>query len=163
MVAGSPRLWLDRELPYNVRHDRGKVFLDQNQFRMPSMPLLPLFKAVDYFPKAKGESGVDWASVDIVSDRKNLRNLLHWATGSCRGFRIDMQLAGKHTMLFNSWSDRPRVRADPASFGYNFEKASTAAARGCERTTGHHRIITYVSRTAHLFTRSQRRSRVWMD
>lgn len=149
ILTGSPPRWLDRQLPYKVGHDHGKVFMDQNIFRMPTTPLWPLFEAVDHFAKAEGDNGVDWASVDIISDRKNLRRLLGWIGGKRDEFKIDMQLAGHKTVLFNPWSRHncPRIRANPKSFGHSFEKASTVPADGCELTTGHHRIITYVSRS----------------
>lgn len=47
-VIGSPARWLDRPIPFTVAPDSsGIVFVDQNGFRMESMPLLPLIKAVD--------------------------------------------------------------------------------------------------------------------
>lgn len=134
---------MDRTLPYKVPHDRGRVVRE----RMPSMSLFPLLRAVDYSPKTDGISGVDWPSVDFVSDRRNFRKLLRWVSGSGEQFRIDVQLGGKRTVLFNRWHDRQIMQAEHSSFGHNFERASTIPAEGCECSVEHNRIIKYVSLT----------------
>jgi hypothetical protein len=134
-------------MPFTVPQDSsGVVFVDQNGFRMESMPLLPLIKAVDCMPQTQGRSAVDWPSIDFVTDRSNLRKLMRWIDGYAgRAFRIDAQLAGSGTILLNRWETRTREQGLPTSYGFNFEEASTTAAVGCEGTTSHHRIVKYVS------------------
>ncbi|KAJ7890304.1 hypothetical protein B0H13DRAFT_2531260 [Mycena leptocephala] len=60
------------------------------------------------------------------------------------GFRmpppIDTQLAG-NTVLLNRWETRTRVAFSGFTYGFNFEKASTDPALGCENSTGHHASI----------------------
>lgn len=131
--------------------DIGLFFVDQNGFRMPSDVLLPLITAVE---KVNDDSGnpaaFDWAGkdIDFVTDRNGLRKLMRWIDGENadeppKDFRIDMQLAGR-TVLLNRWEKRTRENFSGFSFGFNFEKASTDPALGCEDSTGHHRIIQYV-------------------
>jgi len=76
-----------------------------------------------------------------------LRKLLRWIrTSDPKEFRIDTQLAGKHTILLNRWEKRTRETLEGRNFstyGFSFEKASTNAAKGCEESTGHHRIVEY--------------------
>lgn len=86
----------------------------------------------------------DWASVDFVTDRNNLRKLLRWIGGPVNDFRIDVQLAGK-TIMLNRWENRYQEQMSGKTYGFNFELASTKAAPGCEKSTGHHRIVQYVS------------------
>ncbi|EED81960.1 predicted protein [Postia placenta Mad-698-R] len=108
IIPGSPRIWRDRPLPYRVPPDAGFVFVDPNSHRMPSSPLYPLFHSVDIVAEESGESIV-WPGVDFVTDRNGLRKLLRWindADGSAKPFRIDMQLAGKRTVLFSRWEKR---------------------------------------------------------
>lgn len=57
---------------------------------------------------------------------------------------MDLEMAGTKTVLVNRWDKRQREAANGKSFGYEFEKATTRAAKGCEMSTGHHRIIKYV-------------------
>ena len=70
---------------------------------------------------------------------------MRWTSGTAsKDFRIDMQLAGERTVLFNRWETRTREQMNGRTYGFNFEKASTRPASGCERSTGHHRIVRYV-------------------
>jgi hypothetical protein len=143
-VVGSPREWLDKPMPYQVHADDGVSFCDQNGFRCPSAVLLPLFTAVERTAEADGKA-FDWSSVDFVTDRNGLRKLLRWISGTAsKDFRIDMQLAGERTILFNRWEKRTREQMDGNTYGFNFETASTRPTSGCEHSTGHHRIVRYV-------------------
>jgi hypothetical protein len=113
---------------------------------MPSATLLPLITAVDKIAEEEYKPSFDWASVDFVTDRNGLRKLLRWIDGTAtKSFRIDMQLAGTHSVLLNRWERRTREELSGFTYGFNFEKASTKVTTGCEESTGHHRIVKYVS------------------
>ncbi|KDQ49911.1 hypothetical protein JAAARDRAFT_74462 [Jaapia argillacea MUCL 33604] len=143
IVPGSPPHWKNIGPPFTVAHDQGVVYRDQNGFRMPQQTLLPLFTAVDVVQEEDGKDGLPWSSMDFVTDRNGLRKLLRWIEGTAgRDFRIDMQLAGKRTVLLNRWETHTREYASP-SFGFNFEKKTTQYTSGCEQSTGHHRIVKY--------------------
>lgn len=147
IIPGSPPIWRDRPLPYRVPPDAGFVFVDPNAHRMPSSPLYPLFHSVDVVAEESGESIV-WPGVDFVTDRNGLRKLLRWindADGSAKPFRIDMQLAGKRTVLFSRWEKRTQgwVNGPRKTYGISFEHESTRQASGCEKSTSHHRIVKY--------------------
>ena len=138
-TKGSAPEWTDRSLPIKLSPDRGVRFSHQNGFKSPSSILLPLFKSVDVLNKE-----VDWPSVDFVTDRSGLRKIMRWiSAGDVWDFRIDMELAGKQTVLFNRWDARTRENMPGYTYGFNFEKAMTAAVPGCEKGTGHHRIVKY--------------------
>ena len=70
---------------------------------------------------------------------------MRWATGSGRGkeFRIDIDLAGRKTVLLTRWEARTAVHADQ-TYGFSFEHHTTEDAPGCGGSTGHHRVVTYV-------------------
>ncbi|KAG6864833.1 hypothetical protein C0991_006893, partial [Blastosporella zonata] len=141
IVPGSPRQWTNRAPPYQVHADDGLSFKDQNGFRCPNHVLLPLITAVNHMSSLNDEN-FDWASFDFVTDRNNLRKLLRWINGQANDFRIDIQLAGR-TVLLNRWENRYQEHMSGRTFGFNFEKASTKSAPGCEASTGHHRIVRY--------------------
>ena len=133
--------------------DRGYNFTDQNGHRMGSRTLLSLIRAVQDLEsqsETQEEDKFDWSSVDFVTDRNGLRKLLRWIFSTPgdppRDFRIDMELAGSKTVLMNRWEqitkEQPGTRR---SYGFNFEEAMTVPGPGCERGTGYHRIVTYVS------------------
>ena len=108
------------------------------------MPLVPLVRAVDMNTDVQGAGAFNWSSVDIITDRNNLRKLVRWASSSSKQvFRIDTQLAGEGTVLFNRWNERDKARGG-FSYGFNFEKSSTSPAKGCDGTSSHHRIVKYV-------------------
>ncbi|KAE9396977.1 hypothetical protein BT96DRAFT_823934 [Gymnopus androsaceus JB14] len=153
IVPGSPPEWQNIAPPYTVTADTGKSFVDQNGHWLPSATLAPLVVAVNTQQAETGNpSNFDWSSVDLVTDRNGLRKLLRWITGpteeresmrTIKDFRIDMQLAGEKTMLFNRWEKRTEEECSGFTFGYNFEKKTTVPANDCEKSTGHHRIIQY--------------------
>lgn len=119
---------------------------------MGSRALFPLIRAVQDVESqsgTKGKDAFDWSSVDFVTDRNGLRKLLRWINAPHgdppRDFRIDMQLAGSKTVLLNRWEQITKEQpGSRRSYGFNFEEAMTVPAPGCERGTGHHRIVTYV-------------------
>jgi hypothetical protein len=123
--------------------------MDQNGARMPTAPLVPLFKAVDYMSTIDANHvPVDWPSVDLVTDRNGLRKLLRWVVSNGRrtkDWRIDVQLAGTKTMIFSRRETSAKRVADGSSYGKSFEKMFSTPAPGCEKSSGHHRIISFVS------------------
>ncbi|KAL0064238.1 hypothetical protein AAF712_008823 [Marasmius tenuissimus] len=142
--GGSPPEWLDKITPYIVEEDTSECFVDQNGFRISASPLLPLIASVD-FHHANEAKPFDWSSVDIITDRNGLRKLLRWIQGDAdRDFRIDLQLAGKKTILFTRWEKHTKeYPMFSGTFGHNFEEASTKPAKGCEGSSGHHRVVHY--------------------
>jgi len=121
---------------------------------MGTRTLFPLIRAVQDVESQSGageKDKFDWPSVDFITDRNGLRKLLRWinatpeADDPPRDFRIDIQLAGSKTVLMNRWEQITKEQpGSRRSYGFNFEEATTVPASGCERGTGHHRIVTYV-------------------
>lgn len=102
--------------------------------------LLPLFVAVK-----EQTPSFDWSKVDIVTDRNGLRKLMRWIKGDDKKFRIDLELAGDNTLLMRRWEEKYQEQMSGYTYGFAFEKKMTEEAEGCEHSSGHHRIITYVS------------------
>jgi hypothetical protein len=94
------------------------------------------------------DADFDWSAIDFVTDRNGLRKLLRWiGRPDPKEFRIDTQLAGKRTILFNRWEKRTRETVggmNYSTYGFSFEKSSTKPAPDCKESTGHHRIVNYV-------------------
>ncbi len=147
---------MDKQIPFTLRPDVGIVVADQNAYRVPTAVLLPLFVAVNIkssldttsssnSPSSSvTQSHFDWPSNDFITDRNNLRKLLRWINNSPDSdFRIDMQLAGKKTVLMSRYTRSVREKAE-YGFGHTFEKACAKAAAQCEGGVSHHRIIRYV-------------------
>ncbi|KDQ26224.1 hypothetical protein PLEOSDRAFT_1078415 [Pleurotus ostreatus PC15] len=154
IIPGSPNEWVDKKTPFTLGHDTGIVVADQNAYRVPDTPLLPLFVAVNVkssldtasshnSPSGTSPPHFDWPSNDFITDRNNLRKLLRWINNSPDSdFRIDVQLAGKKTILMSRYTTNVREKA-AYGFGHSFEKACTKPAAQCEGGVSHHRIIRY--------------------
>lgn len=146
LVPGSPRIWRNKPTPFTVPEDSGYQFCDQNGYRLPNAPLLPVLVAVDSVASRSDipSTKIEWPSVDFVIDRNGLRKLMGWIGDRKQSFRIDLQLAGEKTVLCNRWEAKTKMRKF-GGYGHSFEEAITYVAPGCEAgTSGHHRIITYV-------------------
>ena len=163
---GSPPVWRERPLPFRVPYDSGLQVFDPNGYYMGSAStLVPLFRAVDVVAEENADTTMDWSAVDFVVDRSSLRKLLRWARradsetdtnpqqsvegskSDAHDFRLDLQLAGKKTVLVERWDTRTYQIAQPPKFGCrnNFDDAATSPASGCEMSKYHNRIVQYVS------------------
>ncbi|KZT22808.1 hypothetical protein NEOLEDRAFT_1118864 [Neolentinus lepideus HHB14362 ss-1] len=141
VVPGCPRRWLNKRLPFTVTADKGRSYLSENEHHMPGNALVPLLRAVDLVEEEADKDPFKWHTVDLVTDRRGMRKLLRWINGKAdRNFRIDTQLAGSHTVLFNQWEAHTTENAS-GNFGLTFERATCATSPGCER--GHTRIVSY--------------------
>lgn len=128
-------------MPYTVPRDTGVVYIDHNAARLSSSPLFPLIAAVSHYAP-----DFPLPSVDFVTDRNGLRKLCRWASGDPKAgtFRIDIDRVGKKTVLMQRWETEMTQWGGPG-YEREFERASTTPGAGSEGTTGHHRIVTYVS------------------
>ena len=146
-LKGSPNIWTNSN-PKRVPADSGVFFIDQNAHRMgpTASPLTPIFAAIDDFHGNE----YDFSGIDIVSDRNNLRKLFRWATGVAdeKDFRIDIDLAGQTCLFTRREEKNAETVLGFKGFGHEYEKAATRLAPGCERTTGHHRIISIVCQSS---------------
>ena len=136
----------DLPLPVKVPRDSGTSCVDLNGHRFPSYPLLPLFVAADIM-ESEGQSKVQWDTVDVVTDRNNLRKLLSFVEDSDENdFRIDIDLVGAWTMLLQRWEERTIESSEMRGYNESFCNTSTVAALGCEKSSiaGYHRVVTSV-------------------
>jgi hypothetical protein len=150
-VLGSPPIWKNDQIPFTLRPDEevfaGRpVFVDRGIGSDQSISLLALFTSVDILSQS---GSFDWPSVDLVTDRNCLRNLIRWIEQgkTLDDFRIDMHLAGPGTLIFTRWKAATEVMPMPGSFGFSYEQSQTHPASGCETSSeaGHDRILCYVN------------------
>jgi hypothetical protein len=142
-VPGSPSLWSAPTAPRKVKKDSGLIYIAQNAARHPDSPLEPLFRAL-YI----ADPSFDIRSIDIVTDRNNIRKLLSFVNPSSsrsglEPFTINIEVA-KNTAIFSRAETATHEYIGPhefRGFGHEFEKAYTT--NQIEGSTGHHRIISY--------------------
>jgi hypothetical protein len=137
---GSPPLWAPKPSGTKLNPDTGLVYIDQNAFRNPDYPLEPLLRAV-----YSNDPLFDASEIDLVTDRNNLRKLLHFVTGTPKDFRIEVERING-TTLFTRCEEKSSefIRAGEfRGFGHQFEENYTTWPAGTKGSTGHHRIIRY--------------------
>ncbi|KAI5861526.1 hypothetical protein GGS23DRAFT_575494 [Durotheca rogersii] len=142
-VPGSPALWSAPAGSQLVKKDSGLVYIAQNSARHPSSPLEPLFRSL-YIENPS----FDISSVDVVTDRNNIRKLLSFIDPSSsrsglEPFTIKLEVT-KNTVLFSRVEKVTYEIIAPhefRGFGHEFEKAYTK--NQIEDSTGHHRVISY--------------------
>ena len=142
-VPGCPPLWSNAKGPRQVKKDTGLVYIDQNRARHPNSPLEPIFRALRI-----SDPLFDIRSIDVVTDRNNLRKLFSFISSSSKksgnkGFTIDVEIV-RNTALFGRM-ETANHEIIPASqnrgYGHEFEKACTIDQ--ISGSTGHHRIVSY--------------------
>lgn len=99
-VPGSPAKWSPPSGPRQVQRERGLVYVSQNDARHPESPLEPLFRAL-YIEQPT----FDIHSVDVATDRNNIRKLLGFVDPSLSRdvaleFTISVEMAGQ-TAIFS--------------------------------------------------------------
>jgi len=128
------------------------MYIDQNAYRNPSYPLEPLFRSV-----YTENPGFDPSTLDLVTDRSNLRKLV-WTicgNGIVEDFRIDIRLVGQ-TLLFTRYEEHTHERIGSNEFrgyGHSFERKFTTYGEGMKESTGHHRVIKYTMGSLQLLLR----------
>lgn len=142
-VPGSPDLWSPPNGAFRLEKDTGHVYISQNAARHPESPLEPLFRALYV-----SHPSFDIASIDIVTDRNNIRKLLslvnpRWSGYKREDFTIHVEVT-KNTAIFCREETKTEEYIGPNEFrgyGHSFEKKCTS--RQVSGSTGHHRIISY--------------------
>jgi hypothetical protein len=142
-VPGSPDLWSPPNSPFQVPQDSGRVYIAQNAARHPDSPLEPLFRSL-----YATQPTFDIASIDVVTDRNNVRKLLgfvnpRWNGSKKEAFTIHVEIT-QNTAIFCREETKTMRYIAPYEFkgyGHSFEKKCTI--RRVNGSTGHHRIISY--------------------
>lgn len=142
-VPGIPPSWCGAKAPRQLQQDSGLVYVAQNAARHPESPMEPLFRAL-YIENPS----FDLSSVDIISDRNNIRKLLSFidpnsAAHGVKSFTMRMESVNGTVILHREEIlTKEFIGADKfRGYGHEFEKAYTR--NEIPGSTGHHRIIAY--------------------
>ncbi|KAJ5586715.1 geranylgeranyl pyrophosphate synthetase [Penicillium hispanicum] len=142
-VPGSPARWSAPKGPRRVKKDSGLVYIAQNAARYPESPLEPLFRAL-----YTENPSFDIQSIDLVTDRNNIRKLLSFVTpglarDSLEPFTIQVEVANNTVIFCRDETATYDIigPGDFRGFGREFEKAYTV--HELKNSTGHHRVISY--------------------
>ncbi|OBT60334.1 hypothetical protein VE03_10339 [Pseudogymnoascus sp. 23342-1-I1] len=142
-VPGTPPLWSAPSGPRQLKKDSGLIYIAQNAARHPDSPLEPLFRAL-----CITNPSFDIRSIDVVTDRNNIRKLLSFINPSMtrnglETFTINIEVT-KNTAIFCRDETTTHEFIGPDEFrGYGREFERVYTTRQIGASTGHHRIITY--------------------
>ncbi|KAG6156282.1 hypothetical protein E4U37_000469 [Claviceps purpurea] len=142
-VPGSPPLWSPPIIDHRLPKDTGFYYIAENAVRLPGSQMAPMFTALSIT-----NPSFNVRSVDVISDRNNIRKLLSFIRPGTDGdvneqFTIKLELVGK-TLLLGRCETAVTEYIAPSSFrgyGHEFEKAYTTNQIG--GSTSHYGIVSY--------------------
>jgi len=145
VVPGLPARWTPPPLPAWLTPDTGLWFIDQNGYRNPSSPLEPTLLSLFIL-----QPTFDPNSLDLITDRNNLRKLFRFVRGNKPGncmfdFKMHIEVVNK-TVLLTRWEKKSAHITAPGQFhgfGHSFEQEFTKNTKGLEESTSHNRIARY--------------------
>jgi len=143
VVPGLPPVWCGYKTSRYVKKDSGMVYTAQNAARHPESPLEPLFRTV-YIE----DPSFDISSVDVISDRYNIRRLLSFIAPSSnahdvKDFSMGLELV-YGTAILHREDEKTQEFIGPDEFrghGHSFGKAYTH--NKIPLSTGHQRVVSY--------------------
>lgn len=142
-VPGLPPLWAPPMGPQKLAKDSGFVYIAQNAARHPESPIEPLFRSL-----LMAHPSFDFGSIDVVSDRNNIRKLLQFVnpgrdSHKLEAFTINVEATADFAILGRTEAATSEVIGpnEFRGYGHEFEKKYTTAE--LDGATGHHRILSY--------------------
>lgn len=143
VIPGAPARWTNPSIPLQVAPDQGTRFIDHTGAQCDKQGvhrLAPVFQSVDFCTP-----NFDYKQLDIICNRNNLRNLLHWVEYSTKkDFRIDLHLINGDKTLVMVEHEVSKTEDIPEGafrgYGDNFRQRAVIAPPG---QTRHNRIVTY--------------------
>ena len=143
VVPGLPPRWTPLAGPQRLQKDFGLVFCAQNAARHPQSPVEPLFRSL-----FMENPDFDLHSVDVISDRNNIRKLLQFInpgrdSHKLEPFTINVEVTKNTAVLARTQAATTEFIGprDFRGFGHNFEKEYTISE--ISGATGHHRVLSY--------------------
>jgi hypothetical protein len=142
-VPGCPPLWAALRVPRRLQKDSGLIYIAQNTARYPDSLLEPLFRIL-YIANPL----YNIRSIDIVTDRNNIRKLLSFINPSSTRngldiFTINIEVTNNTAIFYCKEATTYKVIGlrKFRGYGYEFEKANTT--NQISGSTGYYRIISY--------------------
>lgn len=143
IVPGLPPLWNPLRGPQKLERDSGFVYIAQNAARYPDCPIEPLFRSLFI-----EHPTFDLRTVDVISDRNNIRKLLQFArpvqsSHTLESFTINAEVTQNTTIFCRTEAATSEVIGpnDFRGFGHEFERRYTTAE--ISDSAGHHRILSF--------------------
>lgn len=136
--SGEPPVFTAPQTPRKLREDSGTYYRDQNASRHPSYPMEPIIRAIqtekpDY--NAQGR--------DIIACGSTMGNLLRFARGSDKPFRILIEAIGDTVFFLRRENSPLETIPDVRGYGHSFPEAYTAWSSTVRGSESHQRVVSY--------------------
>ncbi|ERF68764.1 hypothetical protein EPUS_07251 [Endocarpon pusillum Z07020] len=142
LVPGIPPVWSVPKITPRLLPDVGKRvrYIDENADRYPWSQLEPLVQAV-----TATHPDFDFNGLDVVTDRRPIRQVLEWATGKSKEFQFGVEVV-RNTAFFIRTEKHARETVRSGMFrGYRraFEQSYFKIPFYAQDTTAHYAMIRY--------------------
>ncbi|KAI9925316.1 hypothetical protein ASPWEDRAFT_32389 [Aspergillus wentii DTO 134E9] len=138
LIPGKPPAWTPQPDRVKLREDDGEYFRDQNAARYPSHPLQPAVEAI-----LKQNPDFLTTDVDIVGCGSTLGNLLRFARGTDRKFRMVLEAIGSTVFFVRRENSPTQTISGVFGYGHTFPEANTTWEAEVKGSESHQRIIQY--------------------
>ncbi len=120
-----------------LHEDNGKYFRDRNAAQFPAHPIEPVVVA-----SLAADPALP-SKIDVVACGSTLSNLLRFARGEEKGFRISAELVNGTAFLIRHENSPTEIIPDVRGYGHSFPEAYTTWDRDVKGSMSHQRVISY--------------------
>ncbi|KAK4865173.1 hypothetical protein LT330_001796 [Penicillium expansum] len=138
IVPGEPPKWTPLSNPRKLQQDKGKYYRDRNAAQFPTYPLEPMVQAI---LADKPEFPV--TSVDIIGCGNTMGNLLRFARGDGKPFRILVEVLGKTVFFIRRENSPTETIPGIRGYGHTFPEAYTRWGPNVDGSQSHQRVVEY--------------------
>lgn len=137
-LPGEPPKWTPLSNPRKLQQDKGKYYRDRNAAQFPTYPLEPMVQAI---LADKPEFPV--TSVDIIGCGNTMGNLLRFARGDGKPFRILVEVLGKTVFFIRRENSPTETIPGIRGYGHTFPEAYTRWGPNVDGSQSHQRVVEY--------------------
>ncbi|KAG8530509.1 uncharacterized protein KY384_005012, partial [Bacidia gigantensis] len=146
LVPGIPPLWSPPSTPIPITRDKGPRYVDENTDRNPGSPHEATVAAI-----SATRADFDFHAVDIITDRRPLRQILRFLNGEyvhpehghTTAFELGLELIGNTVLIRRIERTRDPLIQNKKDYRRSFEGNYLKMPTYAAESTSHHRILRY--------------------
>jgi hypothetical protein len=145
---GEPPVFAAPKTPRKLHEDSGTYYRDQNASRYPNYPMEPIIRAIQ-----TEKPDYDLQESDIIACGSTMGNLLRFARGSDKPFRILIEAVGETVFFLRRENSPLEIIPDVHGYGHSFPEAYTAWSSEVRGSESHQRVVSYEFSTMKVLVR----------
>lgn len=138
-----PPKWTPLPEPRKLGEDAGIFYRDQNAARYPNHPMEPAAEAIMKTCPNPKQTSVSDLDIELVACSNTLGNLLRFARGDDRSFRMLVEVVGRTVHLIRRENSPKETIPDVRGYGHTFPEAYTSWDPSVRGSSSHQRILRY--------------------